>query len=115
MIRIGDNAILESGTATFQAGHEKTGVISLSRSDRNLEPVITATPLNEYGDINIHLDTTVQFDNTSKKWQFEIKRSIGANANNDTGAEAMTVVWKAICLKNVRSVGSSITVTDEPT
>tara|TARA_Y100000385_G_C12816467_1_gene518435 strand:- start:327 stop:674 length:348 start_codon:yes stop_codon:yes gene_type:complete len=114
MIRIGDNAILESGTATFRAGHEKTGIISLSRSDRNLEPVITATPLNEHGDINIHLDTTVEFNNSTKKWQFIIHRSIGANTNNDVGAEAMTVIWKAICLENIRQVGGTVTVANEP-
>ena len=43
-----------------------------------------------------------------------LHRSIGANNAADTGAEAMTVVWKVIAVRNLRRVGASVTVADEP-
>ena len=114
MNRIGDSAVLESGIATFFEGQEYTAIIELNKSNSVLEPVVVATPVAEHGNINVHLDTTISFNHSTNKWQFMLHRSIGANNADDTGAEAMTVVWKVIAVRNLRRVGAAVTVADEP-
>ena len=127
MIRIGDSAILETGTTFFYQGQTYTNIIQLNNSDPEFEPVIVATPVSDItiavpgsslpnsapANVNVHLDTELYFNNSTKKWQFLLHRSIGANAD-DPGAEPMTVLWKVIALRNVRRDGPTVTVAEEP-
>ena len=120
----GDALFIETGTSRFEAGYETLQYpIQLNGIPSTHRPVVVVTPyrpaevdgshLEDDANINLHLDTTVTFNNTANKWEFNVKRSIGRNANSDTGAEQMSFMWKVVAVKHVQHVGPSVTIVDE--
>ena len=115
---------METGVATIERGFETLQFpISLFGIPATHKPVVILTPFrpadNDDGhyeddtNVNMHLDTTINYNTSTKKWEFNVKRSIGANLVGDFGAEPMTFMWKVIAVKDTRYVGPSVTIVDE--
>ena len=110
-----DSYFVETGTVVIPAGRsDLVSPIQLGIEDSRFEPVITVTPFTRFdtgrppanSNVNVHLDTTVEFNSSTGRWEFNIHRSIGSSSPTNT--EQQEFMWKAIAIRHVRQVGTIV-------
>lgn len=88
---IGDTTFLKTGTERIPAGESRASV-SVELPDDYI-PVVTLSPYGEYANFNVHLDTTIVYDQLTGAWYFTILRS------SETEDDYLDVMWKVVGIK----------------
>ena len=117
-MNIGDSYYLESGTSIIEAGDDSllTPIVT-QYSNPHYVPTIVVMPFTETdiddSNVNVHLDTTISFNASIGKWEFNVIRSIGKNSRVFPIAESQSFMWKIIAVRHIREVGTPVVVQSE--
>ena len=99
---------LSSGTADVPANASSVLVVT-GVTDPLYAPIISIVPVSEFGNVNSHIRTDIQYSVPHGQWVFNIIQSINADSGRLDLNEIMHFHWKVIGLKHVEKTGADVT------
>ena len=102
------NLFLSSGTAGIPASASSV-MVETGVTDPLYAPIISVVPVSEFGNVNLHIKTDIQYSIPRGQWTFSVSQSINADSGPLDTNELMRFHWKVIGLKHVEKTGTDVT------